>query len=131
MKIKILKVPDYMKLTLKYGNDYVLIDPVFNREGFYFDRISKKCWVEYDGVSFTCKNMEYSFESELKKPSSRSITDLEYNATLNVLAYCKLSQKTKNELYNALYSNSFFKIALKRRLIFFGIKKISRIKNDI
>ena len=57
---------DWDKNTLELGDRF---HPIIGKDGFYYDRINKICWVEYNGIAY---EYNYSiFMDNLNKLSKR------------------------------------------------------------
>lgn len=70
------------------------IEPIMNRNGYYYDRLKKKCWFESEGLAFEVhtSNFKYTFENLDHKPMTSSVYS----------AYCTLRKDGvlgKKELY--------------------------------
>lgn len=98
MTLKILKLEYWQSHPeLFCGEDLKSIEPVFNRDGYYYDTKTKKCWFEVDGDAFEYDKSSFIFE--LKVQNHRYLTSNERNA-INTLIKSKLaSNKLKDILY--------------------------------
>ena len=52
------------------------VSPFFNRDGYYFDRIDKKCWLEFEGKAYLHDKESFLFELDVmnfSKPRNSTI----------------------------------------------------------
>ena len=47
-------------------NDSDLVEPVFNRDGLYFDREANKCWIEIKGQAWKYPPSQFKYDLECK-----------------------------------------------------------------
>lgn len=93
MKIKVLQCPPFAKLyqskTIGCGimDHYESITPIFNRDGFYLDRETKKCWIEYDGKAWTAQHLYEDFIHEIIILECRSFTCSEIEAIKTLISF--------------------------------------------
>lgn len=115
MKLKVLEVPFWAKSSVRKNinpmSDALTrmkkIDPILNREGFYYDRISKKCWVECDSGCYELDNND-SFISDLDELNHVFLTLIEEEALRKLILTGKSIYKKfkplikRNEYYKYL-----------------------------
>jgi hypothetical protein len=82
VKVKILSLDN---MILYLGEEYFLdcsmkeIEPVFNRNGRYYDRLNKKAWYEWNGKAFL-ENRIDDFIYEFNNLSVRILSKEEFSA---------------------------------------------------
>ena len=66
------------------------IDPIFNRDGWYYDRKTKRSWYEFKGRAFTKDHTERQFLYELNMLDHEILSEEEVRAieTLLVMGAC-------------------------------------------
>lgn len=65
-KYKRLDVPKYYQLGSFYRNvELIETEAVFNKDGWYFDRETKQCWVEINGKSYVEKTDSFLWQFKL------------------------------------------------------------------
>lgn len=141
-KMKTLKEKQDYAIQLMIGPNHQEIQPVFYREGRYFDRLNKMVWIEKFGRAFEPfnpydsveknkkKNIEY-FNHDLEFRGNNRIRDDHYHALLELSNYQKLPKELDKIVYieslhrqcRAVYVNA--KKSSNRIL-----KKIKEIKNE-
>jgi len=72
------------------------ISPVFNRDGYYYDRITKTAWVEILGRAFEYSPVQFMYE--LSMLSHKPLRDIEFQA-LKTLVINKKASKEMRDLY--------------------------------
>ena len=85
------------------------ISPVFNRDGFYYNRIARRCWHEWQGTAWLGE--ESMFLYELKLHNVRMLTHAERQAITTLMKY----RSCPPELYDTLY---YHNIKIMQRNIF-------------
>lgn len=122
MTLKVLKLEYWQsRPELFCGDDLKSIEPVFNRNGYYFDTRTKQCWFEVDGDAFDMGSPG-QFIFELKVQNHRPLTSKERNA-ISVLISNKLaSKKLKEILYmddliQEIRENKYGVLKLKRKFL--------------
>jgi hypothetical protein len=77
-RLKVLQLENWMKSNLS-GMNYVEIKPPIHRNGWYLERMSKRCWFEVDGKAYQCPNQE-QFEYVLSLLNHRPLTQRQVTA---------------------------------------------------
>lgn len=73
------------KETLSY---YERIEPVFNRDGWYYDRLSRSAWYEFGGRAYRCPNSDdFLFELRSLCASERPLPAAAMSAIEVLAAY--------------------------------------------
>ena len=106
-RYKILQLESWAKWLLEPGFESLdelktyrvtEIEPVFNRDGRYYDRINRVVWFEYNGLAFKEKDID-SFVYILNSLDSRILTTKEHEA---LIALCN-SHIVSKKLYSRLF----------------------------
>ena len=100
MTLKVLPVEYWMELHVDYPemaqDELPEIAPIINRDGYFYETVSKRCWFEFNGKAFDLeKNTQFLFELELLNHKPLSIEEI--NA-LKVLTKHKLISKEQRHL---------------------------------
>lgn len=117
MEFKVLKNWDNFR-TVK-GKE---ITPVFNRNGWYYNRLNKSCWFEVNGYAFKTSINDFKFQLDLLNHN--------YMSDTIYFAYCVLrkenllSKKQKQELI----TEEFLRQRRKTNLDMLKFKKSFKIK---
>jgi hypothetical protein len=73
MKLKVLTLDRWMILDeledfefedLNEFGHLVKMDPILNRNGYYYDRETKKCWFEYNGHAYYARYCDFLYDLE-------------------------------------------------------------------
>jgi len=119
MTLKVLPVEYWMELHDIDSDELPEIAPILNRDGYFYETVSKRCWFEFNGRAFDLeKNTQFLFELELLNHKRLST---EENNALKVLTKHKLISKEQCRLLwidslikeirlDALESNKFKKV---------------------
>jgi hypothetical protein len=101
-RYKVLSVPSYVRSSRVCNEamsnmDFVKCSPVFNRDGWYYDRFDKKSWVEHDGVAWKKENgdLESSFMHALRMLNAVVLTREEQSLLRRVVRKNIRSDLTK------------------------------------
>ncbi len=95
MTLKVLKLEFWMSREMYDEDDLTRCAPIFNRDGQYFDTITKKCWFEVDGDAFLLDRNLFTFS--LQMLNHKPLRQIERDA-INVLINSRLATKTLKEL---------------------------------
>ncbi len=127
-KYKVLQIPNFFKTLDLYNYEektyrelvqeelrYVEVPPVFNRDGWYYDRIAKIAWYEYNGMAWINDNPG-QFLYELQCLNSRWLNKDEVKAIKILMIYgsCPKSliealvQNEHNFQHRDVYRNARF-----------------------
>ncbi len=90
-KIKILECPihDYFRDDpTDYFGERPEIPPVFNRDGYYYDRIRKLCWIECNGRAWLYDAGSFLYELKCLTALERPFTQSEISSIRNLLHRC-------------------------------------------
>jgi hypothetical protein len=102
MKIKVLPLSFPFNYRKEIWEDCVKeenrITPVFNRNGYYLDRISGKTWLEIDGEAWLYKTRE-GFEYSLKISEGNNRIHPDCMKAIKVLISHKIAPKSLREKY--------------------------------
>lgn len=94
MTLKVLPVEYWMELH--YSDELPEIAPILNRDGYFYETVSKRCWFEFNGRAFDLeKNTQFLFELELL--NHKRLSTEEINA-FKVLTKHKLISKEQCRL---------------------------------
>jgi hypothetical protein len=93
--LKVLKLEFWMSREMYDEDDLTRCEPIFNRDGQYFDTITKKCWFEVDGDAFLLDRNLFTFS--LQMLNHKPLRQIERDA-INVLINSRLATKTLKEL---------------------------------
>jgi hypothetical protein len=94
MTLKVLPIEYWMELH--DSDELPEIAPILNRDGYFYETVSKRCWFEFNGKAFDLeKNTQFLFELELLNHKPLSIEEI--NA-LKVLTKHKLISKEQRHL---------------------------------
>lgn len=96
MTIKVLKLEAWMKYeAIRKTENLIACNRVFNRDGYYYNTRTKKCWFEADGDAF---NGTYSsFLYSLEMLNHRPLRKIERDA-VEVLIQSKLASKEQQNI---------------------------------
>lgn len=101
-RYKRLDVPEWVKLSKKLKssannpiNDYEPCEKVFHKNGLYYDRLTKKSWVEWEDVSFVYDSD--IFLCRLLSLNIKRLSDAELNA-ISVLNMYGLKNEELNKM---------------------------------
>jgi len=119
LAIKVMQVPSWAKWEWDNRDEedpsdcalgrgkHPEIPPFFNRDGLYWNRRAKTCWIEYDGHAWADElNMfQYEFQYELKIEDWEILTEREEKALTEI---CKITRDTvlKKTLQKRLYEHT-------------------------
>lgn len=81
---------------------YEIMGPILNRDGFYYDRINKFAWHEYNGYGYTCSDLHKKFINDLQFIEYRILSEEEIKAIKTMLLY---NLGNKQELRRYLYEH--------------------------
>jgi hypothetical protein len=100
MTLKVLSVEYWMELHVnchEIASDKLPeIAPILNRDGYFYETVSKRCWFEFNGRAFDLeKNTQFLFELELL--NHKRLSTEEINA-FKVLTKHKLISKEQCRL---------------------------------
>jgi hypothetical protein len=93
-RFKKLSVPSRFKnlenYNRLYGKNHELKDiaPIFNKNGFYFDRLNKSYWVEVNGRAFTVDKLDVEFQNKFNYYDSTILNVDQVKVVYSLLA-CK------------------------------------------
>jgi hypothetical protein len=94
MALKVLPIEYWMELH--DSDELPEIVPILNRDGYFYETVSKRCWFEFNGKAFDLeKNTQFLFELELL--NHKPLSTEEINA-LKVLTKHKLISKEQRHL---------------------------------
>jgi hypothetical protein len=94
MTLKVLPIEYWMELH--DSDELPEIAPILNRDGYFYETVSKRCWFEFNGKAFDLeKNTQFLFELELL--NHKPLSTEEINA-LKVLTKHKLISKKQRHL---------------------------------
>lgn len=97
MTVKVIKLEKWMQYeTTRTDTGIRPCNPIFDRDGYYYNTFTKKCWFEVDGEAFDCESSE-SFLHRLAYMSHRPLRKTERDALI-VLANSKLISKEQQKL---------------------------------
>ena len=82
------------------------VDPVFHREGWYYDRIKKFSWHEYKGRAWTNNGDTRMFLYEIDKLNFRLLETPELKALKTLFVYGNLPPKVIQQLRCAYWDQS-------------------------
>lgn len=100
MTLKVLPLEYWME----HDSNFPEITPVLNRDGYFYETVSKRCWFELGGKAFDLeRNTQFLFELELLNHKPLSVEEV--NA-FKVLTKHKLLSKDQCRL---LWIDSFVK----------------------
>jgi hypothetical protein len=108
MTLKVLPLAYWMELHVNFPDiaqdELPEIAPILNRDGYFYETVSKRCWFEFNGRAFDLeKNTQFLFELELL--NHKPLSTEEINA-FKVLTKHKLISKDQCRL---LWIDSFVK----------------------
>ena len=117
---------------------YDLIEPVFNFNGWYYDRLTKKTWHECDGIAWTYNDKHLLLDTDrdhflycLKLYDARILSPAEVDA-INVLIKYKLCPQVLRNILNLhtekLYLRDHMRAAKLAKFRFDKLRK-SQIKS--
>ena len=89
-----------------FDEGFTKIEPVFNRDGWYFDRQTKKCWYEWKGTAWTTGKDLEQFQYELRQLGLPTFTSAEIKAIQVLLHYNNCNAKVRRELNAILWDHS-------------------------
>ena len=121
MSLKIMNLEFWMSRSLYDEDDLIRCEPVFNRNGQYFDTVLKKCWFEVDGDAFLIPDAD-AFKFSLQILNHRPLRRVERYA-INVLIANRLASKSLIEMMTIdnlsieLRQNKFNAQKFKRRVL--------------
>jgi hypothetical protein len=95
MTLKVLELEFWQRYPELYGDDLKPIEPVYNRNGYYYDTISNKCWFESDGDAFEMNKDQFIFELKIK--NHKPLIHKEREA-IKILISSKLASKNLKEI---------------------------------
>jgi hypothetical protein len=103
--------PDFFKRHKK-------IAPIFNRNGFYYDRVSKQCWMEIDGIAFEYPAGDFIYR--LKMLNHRKLSDTEFKSLKllirnRVITDKKIVRMFWDEIHERDCHNAYWESALATR----------------
>lgn len=79
------------------------IDPIFNRDGWYYDRYKKISWIEDNGIAYTSSTLGRQFLHELETLNTKVLSDTEMKAIETLIIY----GSSNKEIEKLLYKNMF------------------------
>lgn len=91
------KDPMFERSFLASISRYNPIDPVFNRNGYYYDRMAKRAWIERDGKAWVASAS--SFEWDLKYNDGEPRLESRVYDAIKVLMEEGLADKQLRVLY--------------------------------
>jgi hypothetical protein len=111
---KVLQIPNFFKTLDLYNYEeksyrelvqeelprYVEITPVFNRDGWYYDRIAKIAWYEYNGMAWINDRTD-DFLYELQCLNARWLNKDEVKAIKTLIVYGSCPKS----LYEIMYQH--------------------------
>lgn len=127
MTIKVMKLDAWMERELFDPNDSKSCEPVFNRNGQYYDTKTKKCWFEVDGDAWDITK-DNIFLYELSLLNHRPLRDEERKA-IKTLVMHKLAPKQLRELLETDNHIREFRVSMQRLKILKN-RFIKKIKKD-
>jgi len=69
------------------------LTPVFNRDGWYYDRLAKRSWYEWKGTAWTNKGCADQFLYELSQHDARMLEPAEVKAIRTLMVYGSANQE--------------------------------------
>lgn len=120
IRVKILDLPDCYKAKRKYWQSCIEnkeeIIPVFNRNGYYWDRFSKIGWIEIDGQAWINEEKPridhtyFLFEFELI--DTPYLREKEESALRAIEDSCIITKKQKRILYIQKLRRQFWEMGV-------------------
>lgn len=130
MTIKVLKLDFWMKYDFTRNDEKLTTcEPIFNRDGYYYNSVTKECWFEVDGDAF-----EYSsdgFLYQLDKLNFRPLLQTERDA-IKILQRSGLATQqqiqmlTKDDFHREMRYDKW-KLKVKKKEVLKNLKE--RMKN--
>lgn len=91
--LKVLSVPTWVYHSLdeldEASSDLCEISPVLNRDGYYYNRKTRKTWIEFNHKAWNYSTVE-AFESELKHIDPEMETNV-YQSLLSIVKKYRIS----------------------------------------
>lgn len=100
MSIKMIELEKWMQYKVtREGADIMPCEPIFNRDGYYYDTHTKKCWFEVDGDAFEFPAHEgFGFRYRLEQLNHRPLRQNERDALI-ILSHSGLISKEQKKLF--------------------------------
>lgn len=105
---KVLPLPAFVERTgsnHKFFTDsmeemgYIPMKPIFNRDGWYYDRKKKFAWFEFDGRAWDGKHCTWMFLNEMQQLDTKVLSRAERNAIETLIAYKTCPKQLKELLF--------------------------------
>lgn len=125
-RYKRLDVPDWAKWSKRLKNsannpvnNYERCEKVFHKNGLYYDRLTKKSWVEWEDICFVYDPDQFLYELSILDAKRLTDAELDAIAVLNIYGIKneKLNKMAKQEEFARMLRRTVLRSRLSRKRI--------------
>lgn len=122
-------VKSFTRIIDEMNDYYEVVESVFNRNGWYYDRLLKRSWTEFNGLAWLDKNID-GFLFEFSIANHKALSSIERNAIQTLINRNNCPKSLRLQLETDNHRLNFRKITLQRLKAIIRFKEFHRSFNN-